>query len=112
MLAKQKQKYDPRKQHLAYLGRRDRTLAAARKKRNERKMACIRSLGGRCADCGKRPSSNLPLACFDFHHIKSRKSEKHVALLLYKAASSSELSDEIKLCVVLCANCHRRRHSK
>lgn len=63
-----------------------------------------------CRDCGEKDPIVL-----DFHHIE----EKHPALRKKKGARRAficlgwdALHIEIKKCIVLCANCHRRLHAK
>lgn len=62
--------------------------------------------GSECFLCGyKRCTRSL-----HFHHKKP--SEKIFGLGQYsKANSLDELKDEIKKCVLLCANCHSELHS-
>lgn len=57
-----------------------------------------------CVKCGQ----NHP-ATFDFHHIDSSTKEASVNKLLKNRAFKRAL-EEIKKCVVLCANCHRIHH--
>lgn len=68
-------------------------------------------LGGACCDCGLKPSKDWPLHCFDFHHEDGSKKEGHIARLLEGKRHREALEAEIKKCVILCANCHRRRHA-
>lgn len=75
----------------------------------ERKRMAIEALGGACVDCGLTPSNEWPVACFDFHHVDTSNKEASVARLLATAAVARILV-ELRKCVVLCSNCHRRRH--
>ena len=55
-----------------------------------------------CIICGEKDVS-----CLDFHHIK----DKIYNISTIKAALSiDKVENEIKKCVVLCANCHRKLH--
>lgn len=56
-----------------------------------------------CADCGQGD----PL-CLDFHHL-SEKTLTISQLIFSRRRSLTALRDEIDKCIVLCANCHRRR---
>lgn len=44
----------------------------------------------------------------DFHH----KGRKDLSSIQFKTASISKLKKELRRCVVLCANCHRKLHAK
>jgi len=57
-----------------------------------------------CAKCGQ----NHP-ATFDFHHIDSSTKETSVNKLLKNRAFKRAM-EEVKKCIVLCANCHRIHH--
>ncbi len=55
--------------------------------------------------CEKCPESDS--RCLDFHHIKGKK-EKCVSIMVRDGYSIRRISEEIKKCKVLCANCHRK----
>jgi hypothetical protein len=57
-----------------------------------------------CVKCGQ----NHP-ATFDFHHIDSRTKEYSVNALVKNRAFKKAV-EEVKKCIVLCANCHRIHH--
>ncbi|NDF98627.1 MAG: hypothetical protein EB101_06825 [Chitinophagia bacterium] len=57
-----------------------------------------------CTKCGQRHPATL-----DFHHVKKDRSNKSVNTLA-KNAQYQRVMEEIKKCVVLCANCHRIHH--
>jgi hypothetical protein len=57
-----------------------------------------------CVQCGQ----NHP-ATFDFHHIDSATKEASVNKLIKNRAFKRAM-EEVKKCVVLCANCHRIHH--
>lgn len=59
-----------------------------------------------CADCGY----NTHAIALDFHHIRGPKLLNISSAVGYQYAWSSVLQ-EIKKCIVLCANCHRIRHA-
>jgi len=57
-----------------------------------------------CERCGE----NHP-ATFDFHHVVRDKSNEKVHKLVGNGSYARAL-EEIKKCIVLCANCHRKLH--
>jgi hypothetical protein len=59
-----------------------------------------------CAHCGENDPST-----FDFHHIKKDPTNKKVYKLLQRQ-NYNGAREEIKKCIVLCANCHRKHHDK
>ena len=48
--------------------------------------------------------------CLDFHHKNPNEKYIDISDLIKNHASIETLSNEIKKCVVLCANCHRKLH--
>jgi hypothetical protein len=71
---------------------------AARKKWDEFKNTLS------CTQCGENHPATL-----DFHHVKREKTNRKVHKLVANAALAAAF-EEIKKCVVLCANCHRKHH--
>jgi hypothetical protein len=59
---------------------------------------------GGCQICGEKD-----IRCLDFHHIIADDKEGAVAHM--RSAPIDNLESEIKKCIVLCANCHRKIHS-
>jgi hypothetical protein len=57
-----------------------------------------------CVKCGETE----PI-CLDFHHIDDNT--KEFALSSGKQRSWEKISDELRKCVVLCSNCHRKLHA-
>jgi hypothetical protein len=57
-----------------------------------------------CVNCGE----NHP-ATFDFHHVERHPDNRKVHKLLQGNNIGGAL-EEIKKCIVLCANCHRKHH--
>lgn len=84
--------------------------AAAIKATRERNRAYNRKLMRRlksrfgCRLCGE----NEPVA-LDLHHADPSAKEETVANLL--TGSTKRLKTEIRKCVVLCSNCHRKLHA-
>lgn len=59
-----------------------------------------------CISCGESDP-----VCLDFHHIDPKTKEYTIATAGVKGLSFEKVLLEIKKCEVLCANCHRKRHS-
>lgn len=57
---------------------------------------------GKCAICGETHP-----ACLEFHHIDEKEEEISNMLSKY---TEKEIMDEIKKCLIVCANCHRKLH--
>ena len=58
-----------------------------------------------CAKCGDKRGYVL-----DFHHINPSEKENTIARMTSNNYELIKVYDEIKKCVVLCANCHREFH--
>lgn len=58
-----------------------------------------------CVICGESE-----YCCLDFHHLNSEDKDYLVSKLVVNGASAL-LREEIKKCVALCANCHRKVHA-
>lgn len=76
----------------------------------EKSQEYVRSLKTKCSKCGydKNP------AALEFHHPNGDK-DKVIAKLASKSFSQpikSKIDNEVKKCVILCANCHREEHNK
>ena len=65
------------------------------------KLRAIKFLGGHCVKCGY----NKCPAALDYHHIDPSK--KDINFVTAKHWSWKRLVEELKKCVLLCANCHR-----
>ena len=100
---------DPRKKEVArkhYMANKQKVLVAnAKHRRNKRVEWQVFKATLSCTHCGfSHP------AAMDFHHVfkLAHKSVNKLAQQgLYKQAR-----EEIKKCIVLCANCHRIHHSE
>lgn len=58
-----------------------------------------------CVDCGQRHPATL-----QFHHRNSEDKVFNISDAVYKGLSLSTIKQEIEKCIVLCANCHFKRH--
>lgn len=59
-----------------------------------------------CADCGEAEP-----CCLDYHHTCPNNKLFRIGIAAYRKRPS-EIQDELDKCIVLCANCHRKRHYK
>jgi len=57
----------------------------------------------KCSKC-----SENHISCLEFHHTDPSKKEYNVSVL--KNRSHKKLLKEIKKCIVLCSNCHKKLH--
>ena len=74
-------------------------------KTEEFKWKCLNFLGGKkCFRCDEKA---LPIACYDFHHLKGMK---EFELSKAKNKSWDEVEQELQKCIVICSNCHRAVH--
>ncbi len=62
-----------------------------------------------CAHCGLKDPD-----CMEFHHPTLRRPYIHKAVksMLNSVTSREAIEAEMKLCVVLCSNCHTREHAQ
>ena len=62
----------------------------------------------RCKKCGENNS-----CCLEFHHLNRTEKLFGVSELIQRRiCSKKKILAEIEKCIVLCANCHRKLHSK
>lgn len=85
----------------------------AKQRRKELKLKLILSLGNQCQLCGYNDLSCVGV--FDFHHTDNKK--EGIARMITKGINkniviSKDLKKELKSCVLVCANCHRKIHYK
>jgi hypothetical protein len=75
----------------------------------QRKIEAINYKGGKCIDCNLM-LKNSHYAVFEFHHLNSLEKDADWSKLRLK--NIHKINEELDKCVLLCANCHRIRHSK
>lgn len=75
-------------------------------RRRNVKIKAIEYLGGKCADCGVEDDPCI----YDFHHLDPN--EKEISFGSKRSRSFESIKSELDKCVLLCANCHRKRHLK
>lgn len=82
-----------------------------KRKRAERQRDLFTLIGGAyCRDCGLVDDN---CGFFDFHHIDEKESTgvKGVTVSrLLNSTSFDKVLEEAQRCILLCPNCHRRRH--
>lgn len=59
-----------------------------------------------CARCDEEDA-----ACLDFHHREDEDKAGNICDLVTRGWGRERLRDELRKCVVLCANCHREEHA-
>ena len=72
-----------------------------------RKRSAIEYKGGKCQDCGCVSNLTDDVVKFDFHHLK----DKEFAISDSQSKGWKTLKNELDKCLLLCANCHRMRHT-
>jgi len=60
-----------------------------------------------CETCGESDSR-----CIEFHHKDPQQKKFNLGHYLIKGYSINNIFEEIKKCLVLCANCHRKETYK
>ena len=61
----------------------------------------------KCEHCGVEDPC---FSMYDFHHVDPSLKEERIGILINKGWAKIE--KELKKCIVLCANCHRKEHSR
>lgn len=59
-----------------------------------------------CLVCGENE-----VCCLDFHHKNDKEKLASIANLVRLRWSFSRVLRELKKCVILCSNCHRKLHA-
>jgi len=80
-------------------------LARRRRKAEVRHFIQAHKAALRCVDCGENHPATL-----DFHHTNPAEKERSLGDIGKYGWSRTKVLAEIAKCVVLCANCHRKRH--
>lgn len=73
-------------------------------RRHELKKRAVELLGGKCSVCGY----NKSIKALQFHHIDP--SQKSFVISGQHCRSWKKIEEEIKKCILLCANCHAELH--
>jgi len=76
--------------------------------REQIKHRGVQFLGGVCRNCG----GAFEDCCYDFHHLNPKEKDFTIGNVQTNGAKSwFKVRDELKKCVLLCANCHRLAHA-
>lgn len=71
-----------------------------------KKLRAMLFLGDQCYVCGYRDESGISM---DFHHLdETIKSNARAGLM---GATGAQFEKELKNCILLCSNCHRKLHA-
>lgn len=73
-----------------------------RVRRARLKLAAVALFGGKCQECGFKKNPWV----MEFHHISDDK-EFHISVV---GLAWEKMKEELKKCIMLCANCHRALH--
>lgn len=65
----------------------------------------IDSLKDKCVNC-----TESDISCLDFHHIIGEEKDNSLSNAIKNKWGKKRIEEEIKKCVVLCSNCHRKLH--
>ena len=90
----------------SYADRREYLIQAVRKRRKKIRQKAIDYLGGQCSRCGYDRCGEA----LEFHHIESSEKDFGISNQGY-TRSWKKVEEELKKCVLLCANCHREVHA-
>lgn len=58
-----------------------------------------------CEDC----HAKYPSFVMDFHHKNEKEKEDNISKMIKNGVSFEKILEEIKKCILVCANCHRLR---
>ena len=103
-LAQTKAYYDANKNDPIFRAKRN---ARQRVRRNAR-VKWWRELKStmQCKECGENRSP-----CLDFHHRHPNEKDFNLSTAIGNFVAKKLILEEMKKCIVLCANCHRMAHS-
>jgi len=88
-----------------YNDRRNYLINAVAKRRKKIRNKAVAFAGGKCVRCGYDKSPEV----LEFHHKAPTKKDFNISSKGH-CRSWERVSEEIKKCVLLCANCHREIH--
>lgn len=104
-------KYDDPGQHKREWNHRNRQQRFAYKTRrvHQIKADLISASGGGCTECGLEFDGNC-VSLFEFHHKDPSTKLFSLSYAGLSNNSKAKVQEEVKKCVLLCANCHRLLH--
>lgn len=59
-----------------------------------------------CLNCGENES-----CCIEFHHLNPNEKDANISGMISRKISFIRIFEEIKKCIALCSNCHRKFHA-
>lgn len=71
------------------------------RKRTKERM--VKAFGNKCGLCGKE----YPPELYEFHHLNPEEKEFGLGAVRGSIKSWKRIVNELKKCVMMCANCHR-----
>lgn len=71
------------------------------------KLKALTYLGGKCVEC----EYDENISCLDFHHINPNDKVHNLGANIITTKKWVEIERELNKCIILCANCHRKKHS-
>ncbi|MBI5747458.1 MAG: hypothetical protein HZA13_10715 [Nitrospirae bacterium] len=89
-----------------YADRREYLIGAVKKRRKKIRQRAIDYLGGQCNQC----SYDRCGEALEFHHLESSEKDFGISNQGY-TRSWKRVEEELKKCILLCANCHREVHA-
>ncbi len=69
-----------------------------------KRLKALEYKGGKCVDCGY----NECIAALEFHHLDPK--QKEFTWQKMRLKSEKIINKELDKCILVCANCHRKRH--
>lgn len=82
----------------------------SQRKRDARERV-IQLMGGKCVDCGHEYNGNNQHS-FDIHHLDRSKKSFQLGGTALISKTWAEVEEELSKCILLCCECHRRKHYK
>lgn len=73
--------------------------------RQRTKENCVRVMGSKCELCGLEGEM---IEVYDFHHMNPKEKTLGIAQMMKNCTSWETICNELRKCVLLCSNCHRK----
>jgi len=70
------------------------------------KKRIVKAMGDQCCACGYKKS----MTALDVHHLDPSKKDFGMGTIIGNSVSWKRIVNELRKCVLLCANCHREHH--
>lgn len=86
-----------------YADNRERRQEVANKANQDRKREAVEAFGDKCFDCGM----TYKQCVYQFHHLDPKEKDINPSEAF---KSPRKMWEELRKCVMLCANCHMVRH--